>query len=146
MSKLLRTSDSTALFVLRIILAVIVFPHGAQKLLGWFGGYGFKGTMGFLTGMMHLPYFIGLLVICIEFFGSLLLIFGALTRVAALGIIGLFAGIVYTSHIQNGFFMNWSGKNAGEGYEFHLLVMGTALALLIGGAGRWSVDRAISKP
>lgn len=144
MKKLLATNNNIAITVIRVLLGIVLFPHGAQKLLGWFGGYGFTGTMGFLTGGAHLPYIIGLLVIIIEFFGSLMLIAGIATRFAALAIIILFIGIVFTSHIQNGFFMNWGGNQKGEGIEYHLLVLSIALALLINGAGRFSADRAIT--
>jgi len=143
--KLLSTNSNTGIAVVRILLGVALFPHGAQKLLGWFGGYGFTGTMGFLTGTAHLPYVIALLVIIIEFFGALLLIAGFATRFVALAVIIQFIGIILTSHMQNGFFMNWSGAQAGEGFEYHILVLAIALALLINGAGNWSVDKAIAK-
>jgi len=143
--KLLSTNSNTGIAVVRILLGVALFPHGAQKLLGWFGGYGFTGTMGFLTGTAHLPYIIALLVIIIEFFGALLLIAGFATRFVALAVIIQFIGIILTSHLQNGFFMNWSGAQAGEGFEYHILVLAIALALLINGAGNWSVDKAIAK-
>lgn len=140
-----KTNDNNAATILRIVLGVILFPHGAQKLLGWFGGYGFDGTMGFLTGTAGLPWIIAFLVIAIEFFGAIALIVGFGTRIVAVGIIALFAGIVFTSHLQNGFFMNWAGNQPGEGYEYHLLVIGMALALLVSGAGKWSVDYALQK-
>src|SRR4028119_563434 len=105
MKKLLATNPENVLaLVARLALGIVVFPHGTQKLLGWFGGYGFNGTMGFLTGGVGLPWIVGLLVILIEFFGSLFLIFGFATRLAALGIIGNFIGVVITSHIHNGIF------------------------------------------
>lgn len=134
--------DITGL-ILRLTIAFVLFPHGAQKLVGWFGGHGFKGTMGFLTGGAHLPYVVGLSVIFLEFFGPVLLLAGFGTRIVALGIIGLMIGIVLTSHKQNGFFMNWMGNQKGEGFEYHLLVIGLAIALLIEGAGRFSLDRLI---
>lgn len=134
--------DITGL-ILRITLALILFPHGAQKLLGWFGGYGFKGTMGFFTGTINLPYVVGLSVILIEFFSPILLVSGFATRIAALGILGLMIGIIFTSHIHNGFFMNWAGNQPGEGFEYHLLVIGLCIALLIEGAGRYSIDRLL---
>ena len=130
----------------RLALGLTIFPHGAQKLLGIFGGYGFNGTMGFLTGQMHLPYVIALLVILIEFFGSLFLIFGFLTRIAALGFIGLYAGVVYMVHAANGFFMNWGMQpNKGEGWEYFLLLFGLAIISLILGGGKASIDAALSK-
>jgi len=145
MKKIFQTNENTTATIIRIVLGAILFPHGAQKLLGWFGGYGFSGTMGFLTGSAGLPWIIAFLVIAIEFFGALALIFGFATRVVAIGIIVLFAGIVFTSHLNNGFFMNWSGQLQGEGYEYHLLVIGMAIALLVSGAGKWSVDYALQK-
>jgi len=144
MKKLLSTNNNAAITVVRILLGIVLFPHGAQKLLGWFGGYGFTGTMGFLTGMQHLPYIIALLVILIEFFGGLFLIIGFATRYVALAVIILFAGIVFTVHLQNGFFMNWNGNQKGEGFEYHLLVISIAVALLINGAGALSLDKKIA--
>jgi putative oxidoreductase len=139
------TNNWTAL-IARLAIGITIFPHGAQKLLGWFGGYGFDGTMGFLTTGAGLPYIFALLVILIEFFGSLFLIFGFLTRVSAFGIIALFIGVVLTSHINNGFFMNWgmeAGK--GEGLEYFILLFGLAVISFIAGGGKASVDAAISK-
>lgn len=141
--KLAATNNSSAIALVRIVLGVILFPHGAQKLLGWFGGFGFQGTMGFLTGSMHLPYVLALLVIFIEFFGAIFLILGLCTRLVAFGVICLFIGIIVTANGANGFFMNWAGTQKGEGIEFDLLVLGIALALLINGAGGWSLDRMI---
>jgi len=145
MKKIFQTSERNATAILRVVLGLILFPHGAQKLLGWFGGYGFDGTMDFLTGTAGLPWIIAFLVIIIEFFGAIALILGFATRVVAVGIISLFAGIIFTSHLQNGFFMNWAGNQNGEGYEYHLLVIGISLALLVNGAGSWSVDHALQK-
>jgi putative oxidoreductase len=132
-------SDWTGL-ILRLTLGLIIFPHGAQKLLGWFGGYGFSGTMNFFTHTVHLPWLIGLMVILIEFFGSLFLISGLGSRIWAFAMIVLMLGIIFSSHVQNGFFMNWSGSQAGEGYEYHLLVIGLSLALMLNGSGRLSLD------
>ena len=146
MKKIIATNsnDWTAL-IARLALGITLLPHGAQKLLGMFGGYGFTGTMGFLTTKAGLPYILALLVILIEFFGALFLIFGLLTRVTAFGVIVLFTGVVLTSHIQNGFFMNWTGTQAGEGIEFFILLFGLAINLLITGGGKASADAAISK-
>lgn len=145
MKKIFQTNESNVATILRIVLGVILFPHGAQKMLGWFGGYGFNGTMGFLTGAAGLPWIIAFLVIAIELFGAIALVFGFATRIVAVGIISLFAGIIFTSHLQNGFFMNWAGNLKGEGYEYHLLVIGIAIALLVSGAGKWSVDYALQR-
>ena len=145
MKKIFQTNESNASTIIRIVLGLILFPHGAQHILGWFGGYGFNGTMGFLTGTAGLPWIMAFLVIAIEFFGAIALIVGFATRIVAVGIISLFTGIIATSHLQNGFFMNWYGNLKGEGYEFHLLIIGMAIALLVSGAGKWSVDYALQK-
>ncbi len=133
--------DNWAALITRLTIGIIIFPHGAQKLFGWFGGYGFTGTMKYFTGMQHLPWIVGLAVILLESIGSLALILGVATRFFALGFIGEFIGIILTVHIHYGFFMNWSGiPHRPEGYEYHLLVIGLALATLITGGGKWSVD------
>ena len=133
MKKLLATnSENTTALLARIALGVVVFPHGAQKLLGWFGGYGFDGTMSFLTGTAGLPSIIALLVILIEFFGALFLIAGFATRLAAIGVIANFVGVVVTSHINSGFFMNWYAQpNKGEGLEYFILLFGLAIISLV---------------
>ena len=130
--------------ILRIVAGVVMFPHGAQKLLGWFGGYGYAGTMQFFTQNLKIPTVFGLLAILAEFFGSLGLIFGVGTRIAALGIGVVMVVAVFTSHIDHGFFMNWGGNLKGEGFEFHILAAGIALALLVGGGGRFSIDGLIA--
>jgi putative oxidoreductase len=116
-----------------------MFPHGAQKALGWFGGYGYKGTMGYFTSL-GFPSPLGVLAISTEFLGSIGLAVGLFTRVAAFGIACVMVGAVLTTHTQHGFFMNWYGNQKGEGFEFHLLVLGIALALILGGGGLWSMD------
>jgi len=133
-------NDWTGL-ILRLSIGLIIFPHGAQKLLGWFGGYGFSGTMNYFTGTVHLPWLIGLLVIIIEFFGSLFLIGGLGSRLWAAAMIVLMLGIIFSSHLQNGFFMNWSGTQNGEGFEYHLLVIGLCVAVILNGSGRLSLDK-----
>lgn len=127
--------------VLRLVLALVIFPHGAQKMLGWFGGFGFEGTMNYFTGTVGLPYALGVLVILIEFFGPILFVLGSFTRVTAVATFILFAGILVTSHLDNGFFMNWFGNQAGEGYEFDLLVLAMSLALAIQGAGKITLNK-----
>jgi putative oxidoreductase len=146
MKNLLSTNPNNwSALIARLALAIVIFPHGAQKLFGWFGGYGFQGTMGFLTGMAKLPYVVALLVILIESIGSLMLFFGFASRIAALGAIGLFTGIVLKIHLANGFFMNWNGNQKGEGIEYFLLLLSLALIVLIAGGGKASVDAALSK-
>jgi putative oxidoreductase len=141
---LLRTNDRIEPLLLRLFLGVVFFPHGAQKVFGWFGGHGFAGTMGFLTQQMHIPAPFALLAIAVEFAGSLGLILGLLTRVAAFGILAEMLMVVAMVHVHNGFFMNWAGNQKGEGFEFHLLAIGMALALLIAGGGKLSADRALA--
>jgi putative oxidoreductase len=141
--KLIQTDDDVGMFLVRLFLGIVMFPHGAQKLLGWFGGHGFSGTMQAMTGM-GLPAAVVVLVIIGEFFGALGLIFGFLGRVAAAGILIIMLGAIFTAHLPNGFFMNWYGDQAGEGFEYHLLVIGMALAVLVKGSGKLSIDRSLS--
>lgn len=145
MRRLFHTDDNWTGLILRLTLGLVMFPHGAQKLLGWYGGFGFSGTMGFFTETMHLPWLIALLVIIGESFGSVALLLGLLTRFTAASFAVIMVGAIVTTHLPHGFFMNWSGKQAGEGYEYHLLVIGISLALLITGAGKWSVDKVVAE-
>lgn len=145
MKRLLGTSNDVSLTMMRLVMGVVFFAHGAQKMLGWFGGYGFEGSMGFLEKTAHIPAPIALLVICTEFFGGLGLIVGLLTRIAALGIAGEMIGALFMVHLPNGFFMNWAGNQKGEGFEYHLLAIAIAATLLLRGAGPFSVDHSMSK-
>ena len=144
LKKLMVTGNDVALTGLRVVLGVVFFAHGAQKMLGWFGGYGFSGTMGFFEHM-GMPVPVAFLVICTEFFGGLGLIVGLLTRIAALGIGVEMVGAIFMVHLPNGFFMNWMGNQKGEGFEYHLLAIAAAAALLLRGSGAFSVDGAVSK-
>jgi putative oxidoreductase len=137
-------SDFTGL-ILRLTLGIVLFPHGAQKMLGMFGGYGFSGTMGYFTETLHLPWLIGFLVIIIEFVGALALIAGFAGRIWSATIILLFLGIIFSAHLDHGFFMNWYGNQKGEGFEYHLLIVGLALAIIFNGSGKFSVDEKISQ-
>src|SRR5437867_10394447 len=118
LNKLFATDDSVAAAILRLMLGVVFFAHGAQKMLGWFGGFGFAGTMGFFTGAMHIPAPLAFLAIAAEFFGSLGLILGFLTRIAAFGIAANMVVAIGKVHSAFGFFMNWSGTQKGEGFEY----------------------------
>jgi len=144
--KLIATSNDTAITILRLVLGVVFFAHGAQKMLGWFGGYGFTGTMGFFTGMMHIPAPFAFLAISAEFFGGLGLIFGFLTRIAAFGVFSNMVVAVAMVHSHVGFFMNWTGAQKGEGYEYHLLALAVTVFLMIRGAGAASIDLMLSSP
>jgi putative oxidoreductase len=142
--KIFATDDNTATVILRLVLGVVFFTHGAQKLLGWFGGYGFSATMGLFTGMLHIPAPLAFLAIAAEFFGGLGLILGLLTRIAAFAIgINMIVAIVMV-HGAFGFFMNWTGAQKGEGFEYHVLVLAMVVFLIIYGVGAFSVDRALT--
>ncbi len=141
---ILRTDGSWAGLIGRLVLGAVMLPHGLQKTLGWFGGHGFSGTMGFFTEQLGIPWVVALLVIVAESAGALGLIAGFLTRLSALGILAVMAGAIRMAHFQNGFFMNWSGSQAGEGFEYHILAAGLAAILLVTGGGRWSVDGALA--
>jgi len=141
---LFKTDDSWAGLILRMGLGGVMFAHGAQKMLGWFGGYGFEGTMGFFTQKMGLPWLVAFLVIIGESLGSLGLIAEFLTRLTAASFIVIMIGAIATVHWPQGFFMNWSGQQQGEGFEYHLLVIAMSAALGVIGGGKWSVDGVIS--
>ena len=145
-NKIISTSSSAAPLIARVALALVIFPHGAQKALGWFDGYGYTGTMGFFTVTLGIPAVFGFLAIVAEFAGSIALFAGALSRASAFGIGSVMAVAALQVHVGNGFFMNWSGSQAGEGYEFHLLVIGLALVVMVAGGGKWSVDAYLSRP
>lgn len=142
---LFETDGSTIRFVQRLVLAAVIFPHGAQKLLGWFGGHGFQGTMTYLTGQAGLPWIVALLVVLAESIGAVLLALGLLSRLGALGIASVMVGAIATVHAKVGFFMNWSGNQAGEGFEFHLLALALALPIVVAGGGRYAIDREIAR-
>jgi putative oxidoreductase len=142
--RLYATDESAATSILRLVLGVVFFAHGAQKMLGWFGGFGFAGTMGFFTGVMHVPAPLAFLAIAAEFFGGMGLILGFLTRIAAFGIGVNMLVAILTVHRDFGFFMNWTGTQKGEGFEFHLLVLAIVAFLMVRGAGAFSVDRVLS--
>src|SRR5438270_4662463 len=143
---LINTDRSIAGAILRLILGIVFFAHGAQKMLGWFGGYGFHGTMGFFTGVMHIPALFAFLAIAAEFFGDLWLVFGFLTRIAAFGIFSNMIVAVAMVHHNFRLFMNWTGAQKGEGYEYHLLVLAITTFLMIRGAGAASLDWLLSSP
>jgi len=142
---LFATNRDGGSLIIRVTLGLVMFPHGAQKLFGWFGGYGLSGTMGFFTEQLGIPALLAMLVILAESLGSLALLAGVLTRFAAVGIGASMTSAILMVHASNGFFMNWYGAQNGEGYEYHLLVIGMALALLVRGGGRYAVDTLIAR-
>lgn len=138
-------SNSLALLFVRLSLGVVILPHGMQKALGLFGGYGFAGTVGGLESM-GLPALVAVLVILAEFVGSIGVILGLGTRFMAFSIALTLGGAMFMGgHVQHGFFMNWFGNQAGEGMEYFILVLGSSIALVLGGGGKWSIDSIISK-
>ncbi|MEO6740024.1 MAG: DoxX family protein [Chthoniobacteraceae bacterium] len=145
LSRLFATTPLSSVLVARIVLAGVMLLHGAQKLFGWFGGYGFTGTMNFFTATMHIPWVFALAAILAESVGAIALLVGLGTRLAAAAIATNMAVALLTSHLGNGFFMNWFGNQKGEGFEYHLLAIGLALVLMIQGGGRWSADGWITR-
>jgi len=141
---LFKANDSFVSLVARLTLGLVMFPHGAQKALGWFGGPGFSGTMNMFTEHMHIPALFALLAIAAEFAGSIGLIVGFLSRVSGFGIAVTMLVAAFMVHAPNGFFMNWAGNQKGEGFEYHLLAIGLALVVIISGAGKWSIDRLLT--
>jgi putative oxidoreductase len=143
--RLVHTQDDYVVALIRIALGLVMFPHGAQKVLGWFGGYGFSGTLAAFTGQMGIPAPLALAVFAAEFLGSMGLIAGLFGRVAALGVLAVMLGAVVKVHLAVGFFMNWAGTQQGEGFEYHILAGAMALAIIIRGSGGLSLDRLLSR-
>ncbi|MDT0644833.1 DoxX family protein [Zunongwangia sp. F363] len=143
MNTLFTSINSWIPFILRLGLGIVILPHGCQKLLGWFGGYGFNGTMDYFTGTMNLPWIIGFLVIILEVFGVIFLIAGFFTRLWAFSLTVLAIGIILSSHIPHGFFMNWYGEQSGEGYEYFILWITISIALTVTGGGKFSLDNKL---
>lgn len=143
--KLMRTTNDFVITLLRLVAGTVFFAHGAQKALGWFGGFGFRGTLGFFTQQMHIPAPLAVLAIAAEFLGGIGLIVGFLGRVAAFGILCNMTVAVALVHRQFGFFANWGGDQKGEGFEYHLLAIAICLAIIIRGSGALSIDRSASR-
>jgi putative oxidoreductase len=143
MKELFRTSDAVAPLLSRLFLAVVMFPHGAQKVLGWFGGQGPAGTMQFFTETLNIPAPLAVLAIAVEFLAPIALLLGLLTRLAALSLAIHITVAALMVHVQHGFFMNWYGQKEGEGFEYHILFLGLALVPLLQGGGRWALDQLI---
>jgi putative oxidoreductase len=142
LDKLIHTNPNAGPAILRLVLGVVLFSHGAQLMLGWWGGQGFSTSM---SGFEHsgIPAVFAFLAIAAEFFGGIGLILGLLGRVAAFGIFCVMLVAIVKVHVANGFFMNWTGQQKGEGFEFHVLVLAMTAAIMIAGSGAWSVDRVL---
>jgi putative oxidoreductase len=143
--QLFKTEDNLSGTILRVFLGGVIFPHGAQKLLGWFGGGGFSASMRGFESNFHIPTVFALLAILAESVGAVALIAGFFTRIAALAVSMNMVVAICLVHWKNGFFMNWAGTGKGEGFEYHLLAVAIGLALMVKGGGRWSVDGVIAK-
>lgn len=142
--RLLKTDNDPAALIARVALGLVIFPHGAQKALGWFGGGGFRATMeGFAH--MSIPDPLAFLAIVAEFAGSIGLILGCLSRIAAFGVLCNMVVAAVLVSAPHGFFMNWYGDQKGEGFEFHILAAGLALVVLVRGGGAMSVDRLLAR-
>jgi len=142
---LFKTDNNTAGLISRITLALILLPHGMQYTLGWFGGPGFAGTMEYLQQYEKLPWLIAFMVILLQTAGAALILLGAGGRLLAISMTLLFTGMIVTSHVEHGFFMNWTGNQKGEGYEYHLLAIGLCLVILFQGSGKFSIDSWLSR-
>lgn len=143
--KLFATDKGFSGTVLRVLLGIVIFPHGAQKLLGWFGGGGFASSMRWFESSFHIPTIFALLAILAESVGAVALIAGFFTRIAALAISVNMLVAVALVHGKVGFFMNWGGTAKGEGFEYHILAVAIGIALMIKGGGRWSLDGVIAR-
>ena len=139
------TQNDTAGLIMRLTLGGVMLPHGLQKVFGLFGGAGLQATMNNFTGRLGLPAAVAVLVILAESAGALGLLFGFCTRLCALGIALVMGGAIFFVHGSHGFFMNWHGGGGGEGFEYHLLAIGLAVALVIHGGGKWSFDQRIAR-
>ena len=137
-------SKYTVALILRLTAGLVMLPHGAQLLLGWFNGFGFDATMNHFVTNEGLPWLVGFMVIMIQFFGSLMLILGIFTRLNALAMFGIVFGMIF-SHTEHGFFMNWFGNQKGEGFEFHLLLLGICVSSMFLGSGKYSLDQKLFK-
>ena len=143
LTALLSTKDDRLLFAQRIAIAVVMFPHGAQHALGWFGGYGFDGTYGWMTGTLGIPAPLAAIAIVTELVAPLLLLVGIGGRAAAAGLAAILA-VAAATHLPHGFFMNWFGAKAGEGFEYHVLGIALAASTVVRGSGAWSIDRLLA--
>ncbi|MDX9749206.1 MAG: DoxX family protein [Paludibacter sp.] len=138
-------TNSWALLIVRLALAIVVLPHGMQKALGMYGGYGFEATVGFFSGM-GIPAVLGVMVILAEFVAPILLILGVGSRFMAFSIFLTLGGAMFLGgHVQHGFFMNWFGNQTGEGMEYFILIIGMSLGLMFGGAGKYALDTVVGK-
>jgi len=139
-----QTERDVMLLTLRVMLAIVIFPHGAQKLLGWYGGFGLEGTMQFFASI-GVPALLAVAVIASDFFGSIALALGLWARLAAVGTLAVMLGAMVLVHGEYGFFINWYGAQQGEGIQFQLLASAASALLIAKGAGAWSLDGIVAR-
>jgi putative oxidoreductase len=144
-TSMMKTDCNWGATLARLTVGLVMLPHGLQKTVGAFGGYGFSGTMGFLTSTVGLPTIIAFLVIMAESVGALALILGFMSRFCAASLAVVMVGAAFMAHSEHGLFMNWSGQQAGEGFEYHLLVIGACLSVVVTGGGALSIDGMMSR-
>ncbi|MBX3262040.1 MAG: DoxX family protein [Labilithrix sp.] len=145
LQRVIATDDRIAPAVARLALGLVMLPHALQKVLGWFGGPGLSGAYSAFTTKMGIPGPLAFLAIAAELLGAVGLVLGLLTRAAAAAIVAVMLGAVAIVHLPHGFFMNWSGQQAGEGFEYHVLAIALGVVCLIAGGGRASIDRALMR-
>jgi putative oxidoreductase len=142
--RILATDNEAVYTLLRVALGTVMIAHGVQKAFGWFGGFGWDGTMGFFTGTVGMPYLLGAATILIESLGAFLLILGFAGRINALLLGVVMLGAFFVDHMHNGFYMNWFGNQKGEGFEFDILFIAISVVLAIKGSGAFSIDRLLT--
>ena len=142
---LLETDRDWVIAIVRIVLGVVFFAHGAQKTLGWFGGAGLQSTVRIFRDQLRIPTPLAVLAVAAEFLGGLGLIFGFLSRVAAIGIAVVMCVALFAVHRKFGFFMNWYGEKQGHGIEYHILALALATLVIFKGGGALSLDLAVSR-
>ena len=143
MLNLFSTDPDWTLTLIRVILGIVFFAHGAQKVLGWFGGTGLKETLRTMHEFIGIPVPLAFVAVMAEFLGGLGLIVGLLSRVAAIGICLTMLSAIAMVHWRFGLFMNWFGDRKGHGFEYHLLAVGLAIVIVVGGSGALSLDRLV---
>jgi putative oxidoreductase len=144
--RLFQTSNDLTLTIARLILAAIFLGHGTQKVFGWFGGLGFSRTLEVFEDTMGIPPVLTMMAMSAEVLGGLGLLVGLLTRIAALGVLVVMIVAPLANGLYVRFFMNWTGRNPGEGFEYHLLAIALILVVLVHGAGAVSIDRRLAMP
>src|SRR5688572_29976447 len=142
---LFQTPNDLTLTLARVILALVFLGHGTQKMFGWFDGPGFTRAIDIFEQSMGIPPALTVLAIVAEVFGGLGLLVGLLTRIAAIGVLGVMIVGPLSTGLYVRFFMNWQGRNPGEGIEYHLLAIALILIVLVQGAGALSLDRLLAR-